>query len=259
MNPILRTAPAWFESWFDTPEYHRLYAAHDDREAAAFVDRLVNWLAPPPGARMLDLGCGAGRHAHALAAHGFDVIGLDLAPETIRRAQRHETSRLHFVHQDMREPFGHEKFDHVFSFFTSFGYFADAAEHDRVIDNVADALRDAGTLVLDYLNVGWSERRLVASEQRNLDGRRYDISRWSDGTHFYKRIEAEANSGGDRVVHEERVAKFRLPDFERMLRRRGLAIEAVFGDYELRPFDAETSPRLIVVARKRAAAQQQAA
>jgi len=253
------TTPAWFETWFDTPDYHRLYAGRDNSEATAFVDRLVRRLAPTPGARMLDLGCGAGRHARALARHGFDVTGLDLAGETIRRARRHETPTLRFVHQDMREPFGRERYDFVFSSFTSFGYFGEDGEDDRVVRNIAAALRAGGTLVLDYLNVAWSERRLVPAERKEIDGHRYDIARWSDAAHFFKRIETGEPGAGRRQLHEERVAKFRLADFQRMLGRRGLEIEAAFGDYELGPYDADASPRLIVVACKRAAVMRAAA
>jgi len=259
MNSQVTVSPAWFETWFDTPHYHRLYAAHDGCEATAFVDRLVDWFCPGPAARMLDLGCGSGRHSRALAVRGFDVTGLDLAENTIRRARRHETRRLRFVHQDMREPFGDERYDYVFSFFTSFGYFADGGEDDRIVRNIAGALKAEGALVLDYLNVRWSERRLVSREEREIDGHRYHITRWSDDAHFFKRIEVEEPDSAIRQLHMERVAKFRLADFEILLGRRGLEIEAVFGDYDLGPYDAETSPRLIVVARKRAAEARRAA
>src|SRR5262245_2912650 len=103
MTTLQTHAPAWFDSWFDTPHYHRLYAGHDEREAERFVAALLAWLQPATDARMLDLGCGAGRHARALAAHGFDVTGLDLAGETILRAQERQTGRLRFRHHDMRD------------------------------------------------------------------------------------------------------------------------------------------------------------
>ena len=55
------------------------------------------------------------------------------------------------------------------------------------------------------------------------------------------------------MEYVEKVAKFRLEDFRAMFTRHDLAIEEVFGDYGLHPYDAEMSPRLILVARKRGA------
>ena len=71
----------WFESWFDSPHYHRLYAYRDDTEAARFLDELIARLGLRRGARALDLGCGAGRHSKYLASKGFQVTGMDLAPK----------------------------------------------------------------------------------------------------------------------------------------------------------------------------------
>ena len=61
-TPVISGAP-WFASWFDSVHYHKLYANRDAAEAAAFVDALLARLAPLRGSRMLDLGCGTGRHA----------------------------------------------------------------------------------------------------------------------------------------------------------------------------------------------------
>ena len=59
----------WFESWFDTPHYHRLYAGHDRLEAVRFVDRLVEWLHPRAEARVDRTG-----HAPpALGRHRFEL------------------------------------------------------------------------------------------------------------------------------------------------------------------------------------------
>jgi len=53
----------WFASWFDSSHYHKLYAHRDETEAARFLDELIARLRPRHGARVLDLGCGAGRHS----------------------------------------------------------------------------------------------------------------------------------------------------------------------------------------------------
>src|SRR5215475_977234 len=101
-----QTQTDWFASWFDNNHYHRLYAHQDDYEAAALIDRLIARLEPTGGAAMLDLGCGAGRHAKYLASKGFDVTGLDLSVESLEKARKSESANLHFVRQDMRRPFG---------------------------------------------------------------------------------------------------------------------------------------------------------
>lgn len=239
----------WFASWFDSPYYHQLYAHRDLTEAAGFIDALIARLDPAAGASMLDLGCGAGRHARRLATHGFDVTGLDLSADSIRQASTHADERLRFARHDMRVPFGFETFDYVLNLFTSFGYFDRAEDHLAVVRNIAAALRPGGALVLDYLNVTVAEAQLRPYETLERDGVRYAISRRSDAAHIYKLITV---SGGrsTAIAHEERVAKFGLEDFRLMLALYGLDIEAVYGDYAFGSFDPRSSPRLIVVARK---------
>src|SRR5690349_12319012 len=112
---------AWFKSWFDSRFYHHLYANRDEQEARDFIDSLLQWLKPLPDARILDLGCGRGRHSKYLASHGFDVTGIDLAASSIDVAKMHQRDNLRFYRQDMRLPFGKTTFNFVFSFFTSFG------------------------------------------------------------------------------------------------------------------------------------------
>jgi SAM-dependent methyltransferase len=267
----------WFASWFDSAHYHRLYAHRDGREAALFIDRLIDRLQPAAGADALDLGCGSGRHATSLASHSLRVTGLDLSAESLALARRRADvaaasgvatargtamasgaalamgSRLRFVRQDMRQPFGSDAFDYVFSLFTSFGYFEDPADHLTVVRNVAASLRAGGRLVLDYLNVSYAERRLTSEETIERDGAIYRLSRWSDSEAIYKRIAIENPRAATPLEYVERVAKLTLEDFRFIFALSGLGVEAIHGDYQLAPFDVESSPRLILMARKTSA------
>ena len=247
--------PEWFASWFDSPYYHNLYAHRDAAEATRFVDALIARLQPRPDAAVLDLGCGTGRHARRLADAGLDVTGVDLAAESIRTARAHAHDHLRFARHDMRVPFGVETFDYVFNLFTSFGYFDRAEEHLAVARNVATALKPGGVFVLDYLNVRAAVARLRPHETIERDGVRYTISRRTDAAHLYKRIAIEAPDGSTTLEYEERVAMFSLEDFRLMLALYGLTLNAVYGDYDLAGFDAGSSPRLIVVAKKTSAAR----
>ena len=240
----------WFAAWFDSVHYHRLYAHRDMDEAADLVDALVRRLAPPSGAAILDLGCGSGRHARRLAAHGFAVTGIDLSAASLSRARERPGARVLFVRQDMRRPFGTRSFDCVVSLFTSFGYFADPADHHAVVDNIARALRPGGRVVLDYLNVARVEAHLVREEVAACAGIVYRVSRWSDAAAIYKRVVVEDPAAPEPVSFVERVTKLAPRDFARLFAGAGLVVEALFGDYALGAFDAQASPRLILVARK---------
>src|SRR5262245_27604213 len=101
---LSRTAD-WFSSWFDSAHYHQLYARRDDEEAAGLIDRLIERDVLMPGSSVLDLGCGAGRHSKYLACRGFDVTGIDLSAESLKRARAGEAANLRFLRQDMRLPF----------------------------------------------------------------------------------------------------------------------------------------------------------
>jgi SAM-dependent methyltransferase len=238
------TSP-WFATWFDSVHYQKLYSYRDDREASAFVDALVGAMHLADGARVLDLGCGAGRHARQLAVRGFDVTGLDLSASSIQDARRFEEMHLHFARHDMREPFGVSAFEYVVNLFTSFGYFADPAEHLAVIRNIANSLRTGGRLVLDYLNVRYAEAHLVPFETKTIEGVSYRIARWSDAKAFFKRITVDDPHEVRPLEHVERVAKLSRGDFEWMFAMAGLRLDAVYGDYRLSPYDLLESPRMI--------------
>src|SRR5262249_22801941 len=71
--------------------YSRYYVLlYRDKDYGAESDYLRSVLAlHAPGARqLLDLGCGTGSHALALAARGFDVVGVDISEGMIARAQQ---------------------------------------------------------------------------------------------------------------------------------------------------------------------------
>ena len=241
---------AWFKHWFDSSFYHQLYGHRNDGEAAAFIDALLAALQPRENARMMDLGCGAGRHAKYLASKGFDVTGADLALSSILSARQYEAPGLRYYQQDMRLPFGTDKFDLVFNFFTSFGYFKTKEEDLLVMNNISRALKPGGTVIIDYLNVAYSEGRLTPEEEKEIDGVIYRITRWTDDTHFFKRIVIEDGQPGLPIEFCEQVAKLYVEDFEYLFGENGLSLQEVYGDYSLGEFDSRTSPRLILIAKK---------
>ncbi len=243
-------SPDWFREWFNSPYYHQLYFEHDEQEAAAFINRLLDFLKPSADSLMLDLACGRGRHSRILAARGFDVTGVDIAPDSIAFASRFENEHLHFYQHDMRLPFWINYFNYVFNFFTSFGYFRTEREHYDAIRTIAGSLKKEGIFVLDYLNVHYAEDHLIHQSEKTINGVVYHLTKWFDETHFYKRIQIEDEKLKAPLEFTERVAKLSLGDFNDMFSFYGLQMQEVFGDYQLNKYDVRKSPRLLMIAGK---------
>ena len=241
----------WFKDWFNSTYYHQLYFNRDDFEAAAFIDKLINYLKPLPGSSMLDVACGKGRHSIQLANKGFDVTGIDLSEDSINEALQSESEKLHFYRHDMRLPFWINYFDYAFNFFTSFGYFKTRREHDNAIRTIAQSVKAKGYFVMDYLNVHYAEDHLIHQSEKQIDDVNFIITKWYDETHFYKKITVEDEALQEPLFFTEKVAKFSLGDFTEMFAYQGLFIEEVFGDYNFANYDIKKSPRLIMIAQKK--------
>jgi len=244
------TELAWYKDWFDSPFYHKLYFERDESEATAFINTLLGYLNPSPGSRMLDIGCGRGRHSRIFAEKKFNVTGIDISPASIIFAKKYEKENLEFYQQDMRLPFRVNYFDYAFNFFTSFGYFNTRRENDDAIRTIANSLKENGVFVIDYLNVHFAENKLVYNEERTLDGTFYEIHRWHDATHFYKKIIVRDPMLPYPLEYIEKVSKFSIGDFTDMLSYRHLQIQEVFGDFQLGSYHLKNSPRMIIVAKK---------
>ncbi len=242
---------AWFKDWFNSHYYHLLYQHRDDREALAFIDTLIGYLKPQPGALMLDVACGKGRHSKALAEMGFDVTGIDLSSESIMAAKEDETDKLHFYQHDMRLPFRVNYYDYAFNFFTSFGYFRTRREHDNAIRTIAQSLQHKGYFIIDYLNVHYAEDNLEKSFTTQAGDVTFHITKWQDEEHFFKQIQVtDPTHKSPQHLYTERVAKFSLGDFTDMMAYQGMQVQEVFGDYQLGRYDVRRSPRMIILARK---------
>jgi 2-polyprenyl-3-methyl-5-hydroxy-6-metoxy-1,4-benzoquinol methylase len=241
----------WFKDWFNSPYYHQLYFNRDEQEAATFIDLLIEHVQPQPNARLLDVACGKGRHSIQMALKGFDVTGIDLSEDSIAEAQTHATENLHFFRHDMRLPFWINYFDIAFNFFTSFGYFTTRREHDNAIRTIAQSVKSEGKIVIDYLNVQYSIDNFVPNFSKEIDGVHYQINKWFDDTHFYKKITVEDKLLKTPLIYTEKVAKFNLADFTTMMSNQHVQLKEVYGDYFLGEYDEKKSPRLLMIAEKK--------
>ena len=66
------------------------------------VDFIVSQLNLSPGARILDVGCGPGRHSHELARRGFTVHGIDISQTFVDLATENSVGESSFERMDAR-------------------------------------------------------------------------------------------------------------------------------------------------------------
>ena len=200
----------WFKEWFNSRYYYDLYANRDEKEAGSLVGHLLKTLHLTPGSFLFDVGCGRGRHARILAEKGFDVTGIDIAPDSIEYARQFETDHLHFYLHDMRLPCWINYFDAAFSFFTSFGYFKTEREHNNALRMISQSLKPRGLFLMDYINSAFADANLVPDSQKKTKDAIYYLTKWSDDRHFYKKIRVEDHKTATTTEFTERVEKFSL-------------------------------------------------
>jgi SAM-dependent methyltransferase len=231
----------WFEEWFGE-EYLRLYPHRDDADAEALVALIRGQVPWRPGLRVLDIGCGPGRHAHALEGAGARVAGLDLSRVLLAHAR--QAVRGPLVRADMRAlPFRPGCADLTVNLFTSFGYFAEDREHAAVLAGMVATLRPEGWFVIDFLHA--PSVVAVVQEGRPVplgDGCVSITKRLVDGGRYVEKT--FQLDDGRRFI--ERVRLFTPQELETMLVAAGLRVRCRFGDYGGGPI-TPTAPRAILM------------
>ena len=230
----------WFEEWFGE-EYLQLYPHRDQAEADRAVALVARTTGLRPGWRVLDVGCGAGRHARAFRAAGARCVGLDLSRTLLRIAR--EVTDAPLVRADMRElPIRPGSMDLTVSLFTSFGYFEHDEEHAGALREMVGTLRAGGWFVIDFLNPSAVRAQLVPRERVSLPAGEVDVTRSvsPDGRYVCKTI---VTADGRKFV--ERVRLFEPAEITAMLGEAGIEVRHRFGDYDAGPLCAG-SPRTIL-------------
>ncbi len=249
----------WYATAF-TRTWLRLHPHRDDAEARRHAPTIVSLLRLRPGARVLDVACGAGRYARALAACGLAVTGIDLSEDLLAVA-RSESPNLPgmplYLRWDARAlPFAGQ-FEGAVSLFTSLGYFEARTDDLLVLRGVARALVPGGAFLLDFLNAADVRARLVAEERLEVPGLVAEVRRRIDegaaqGPVVVKTVEARIPGTQTlEAAWTERVRLYTPDDVDALLREAGLVPEgARWGSLAGEPFDPVASARLVRVARR---------
>lgn len=228
------------------------------------VEFLVDVLGLSRGDRVLDVGCGPGRHAHALGRRGIEVLGVDISERFVEIARRGAPPGVGFERLDARHlPFDSE-FDAVLSLCQgAFGLAAggspvptpsgpftpvDALDAGApldpdadVLDGMARALRPGGRLAVSafsaYFQVRWLEDTDTFDAARGVNHERTVLR----------------SPEGDEASHDLWTTCFTPRELRLLAARSGLVVRDLWsvtpGDYAARPPDLDHPEFLLVALR----------
>lgn len=202
-----------------------------------------------PSTRVLDVGCGTGRHAVPIAGLGAEVVGVDLSPAMLERAAARAAVAgvdVTWVESDARDLPDHlGAFDAVLCLCEgAFGLVADGVaplDHDQaVLASIRRVLRPGGRLVLNGLNAG----RLLTAWHRGEAAGEVDLMTLTETTDY------PLDEGGTVQLREH----YHLPDGLRTLATSvGLQVESIWaggaGDWRREPPSVDDF-ELMLVARR---------
>lgn len=250
MTDDINVPSTWYEDFFTGP-VNLFWETMVPPEATAADLAFLTRHLPPPPARLLDVPCGAGRHALALARLGHEMVGVDLSEEAVGRASAAaaaEALPARFLRADMRRFPVEAPFDGAACLGNSLGYFR-AAGLAAFFDRLAAAVRPGGRLVLDTHVCAESllplpEERAIAFDRGSYTRRmRYDVMTSVLKTEAILVLDGEPH----RLLYAHHVIT--SGELVRMLAASRFATDGLYADTQETPY-APGSPRLLLLARR---------
>lgn len=242
------TRPAWYDRFF-----RQEYLAFDEHPHTDLeIDFLLNTLQLPNQSRLLDLGCGYGRHAIPLAQEGLQVIGLDRSPDLLLEASKRKNNLdidLSFIRGDVRQLPFEDPFDAIISMFSSFGYFEDENENFLVLQNIAEALKPGGLFFIETANRDFIIAHNPPVQIYRPPNMTLIEERSFDSLTSQSLVDVTVIQNGTETHLHHAIRLYTATEMDMLLASVGLQTIGVWGDFHGGDFSTD-SPHLIFLAEK---------
>jgi SAM-dependent methyltransferase len=240
------------EFWETVPMFSDEHLAAAPQQASA----VLSLVGIEPGAAILDMPCGVGRHSLELSRRSYRVTAVDRTAAYLRVARQRAAAEgldLELIQADMRSFVRPGAFDLALNLFTSFGYFEDPAEDRMVAANLCRSLRPGGVLVMEMMGKEVLARIFLPRDWQELpDGTLYLQER--EVTHNWTWMENRWILVRPDGRRHEYAVNHRIYDgagLRALLLEVGFGSVALYGDLEGQAYDVHAQ-RLVAVARKTA-------
>jgi SAM-dependent methyltransferase len=241
-----------YDAVFDVDDYLYFYedtlASERTEIQVDFLEKRLPMKAPM---RVLDLGCGHGRHANELAARGYDVVGVDRTPGFIELAKQDAARRgvnVDYEVMNMRDLDREGEFDRVLCLFDVFGFLRDEENLD-VLKRIHRALKPGGALCLDVRNRDWMVRAILPVTILQK-GRDLMIDRHTFDPLAGRLIDQRVMVRDGRVKEAPfSVRLYSFTELRFLLASVGLSVTAAFGGWDGSPIGLQFN-RMVLFAQK---------
>ena len=213
---------------------------------------MLEVLALPVRARILDVPCGQDRHAHLLAEAGYKVDGLDYSRDLLNVARKRGTGpNLRYQRGDMRRlPRGWtRRFDAVLNLFTSFGFFSHPADDARVVTEFARVLTPGGVLIWQGASRDGVMSRFLSRDWWTSDSTMFAQEREFDPLSGLLTVRSTSTRGKRRASREHRIRLYTASRLAELFIQNGLVVEQAYDSFSDRPL-RRASSEMMLVARK---------
>lgn len=251
-----RRRKAWYDDVF-AEHYQFLYPPTWEETARRDAEFIHASLGLPPGASVLDVGCGDGRHALELGKLGLRVTGLDNSLALLLAAAQHKEQmgiddQVAFLHGDMRRLPRDRQFDAVMCVGSTLGYFEE--DQNRLcLDEMLERLTPTGRLLLHVFNRDFVAPQLPARSW--WQGRRCMVLDEAEMNFFANRLRVHRTiifDDGRQFEHYMFMRAFTVHDLGKTLSQMGMRVVEVSGSRDTRKrFYGSGSPDIWIVAERK--------
>jgi SAM-dependent methyltransferase len=236
----------WFKDYFNHDYQSWILETIKEELTLKQVELLERALSLQADSKILDLFCGIGRHAIALAQKDHDVTAIDLVEDYISYIQKiaKDLPNLRSICMDARDIEYLEAFDAIYLMFTSFGYFSDA-ENEKLIEKIALALKPKGRVLIDLENRDYILQHFIHEKWRNKEsGYLLERHTFNPMNSRQKTRRIWVDKDGQSKSYTRNLRLYNAHEILSLAEKSQLKLVYLWGDYNKKPFNVH-SPRMI--------------
>jgi len=228
----------WYEKLYQN-DYTGLCGFGDSAQTRKEAEFTAEALGLSSDSTLLDICCGFGRHAFEIShLTGCSVAGVDLSDEYLAAAkEKYKSDKIKYVKGDMRDFHVDGKFDTAVNLFTSFGFFDQDDENEKVIRQANLHLKKDGLFLLDIenkFNFIFNDVLKKEDKWQQLDSGKYCLMHneydiINEREIFLAKIVEQGKSD---VNVGYNIRLYSLPELKVMLNRNGFDLVSFWGDFD---------------------------